>query len=290
MAGGAGYPQFEGPGAAQYGNEPVEPPPPLPRTAGQQPSYGPSGTGPGFGAAPGYPPPPPPAPAPAPGVSKGPVQQTPGYHHSGAQALDVGQSIGYGIERFRANAGPWLGVTAIGVLIYLTVVALVQVFDPTSLFGVLLLFLVVLVGLWLLQAAMVRGALYETDGYPPAFASFFRFVNAGNVLLTALLAFGATLIASLFLVLPGVLVGMLCMFSVHYVIDQDMGPFEALRASGRLVLANVWAVVLLTLTVMLITFVGALLCGIGLLFAGPVCTIAVTYAYRMLTGGPVARV
>ena len=39
----------------------------------------------------------------------------------------------------------------------------------------------------LLQAAMVRGALYETDGYPPAFASFFRFVNAGNVLLTALL-------------------------------------------------------------------------------------------------------
>lgn len=27
MAGPAGYPQFEGPGAAQYGSEPVEPPP-----------------------------------------------------------------------------------------------------------------------------------------------------------------------------------------------------------------------------------------------------------------------
>ncbi len=290
MAGGAGYPQFEGPGAAQYGQEPVEPPPPIAGHGGPAPQYGPAGTGPGYAVPqakpenPGYPA------APATGVSPGGGGQTPGYYQSGAQSLDIGRSLSYGWERFRANPVPWLGVTAVGVLIYLGFVGVVQIVEPTSPFSVLFLFLMVIVALWLLQAAMVRGALYETDGYPPAFGSYFRFVNAGNVLLTSLLAFAATLLASTLCLLPGIAVGFLCMYSMHFVIDQDYGPVEAIKASAQLVLANLWASVLLALTVTLVTVVGALLCGLGLFVAGPVCVIAVTYAYRMLTAGPVARV
>ncbi|WP_336084066.1 hypothetical protein [Nocardia sp. SSK8] len=290
MAGGAGYPQFEGPGAAQYGNEPVEPAPPIAGAGGPAPQYGPAGTGPGYPApqpkpdSAGY------AAAPASGVSGARGGQPPGYYHSGAQALDVGRALSYGWERFRVNPGPWLGVTGVGVLIYLAFLAVVQIFEPSSLFTVLFLFLVVLVALWLLQAVMVRGALYETDGYPPAFGSFFRFVNAGNVLLTALLAFAATLIAASLCLLPGLVVGFLCMFSMHFVIDQDYGPVEAIKASAQLVIANLWAALLLALTITLVTLVGLALCGFGLFVAGPVCTIAVTYAYRLLTAGPVARV
>ncbi|MFD3593669.1 hypothetical protein ACFWU5_13140 [Nocardia sp. NPDC058640] len=287
MAGNAGYPQFEGPGAAQYGHEPVEPAPPI---AGTGPQYGPEGTGSGYAVpqtkpeSSGYPA------TPASGVSPTGGPQTPGYYHSGAQALDVGQSLSYGWERFRANPGPWLGVIAVGVLIYLGFVAVVQIVEPTSPFSVLLLFLVVIVALWLLQAAMVRGALYETDGYPPAFGSFFRFVNAGNVLLTSLLSFTITLLLSSLCLAPGLIAGFLCMFSLHFVIDQDYGPVDAIKASAQLVLANLWACVLLALTVILVTLVGAALCGLGLFVAGPVCVIAVTFAYRMLTAGPVARV
>ncbi|WP_189023692.1 hypothetical protein [Nocardia rhizosphaerihabitans] len=290
MAGGAGYPQFEGPGAAQYGEEPLDPAPPIAGPATGTPQYGPAGTGPGYAApqakpdSAGY------AAAPAPGVSGTGGGQTPGYYHTGAQALDIGRSLSYGWERFRTNPGPWLGVTAVGVLIYLGILAIVQIFDPTSLFTVLFLFLMVAVGLWLLQAVMIRGALYETDGYPPAFGSFFRFVNAGNVLLTALLAFAATLLASSLCLLPGLVVGFLCMFSLHFVIDQDYGPLEAIKASAMLVLANLWASLLLALTVVLVTIVGMALCGLGLFVAGPVSAIAVTYSYRMLTAGPVARV
>lgn len=290
MAGGAGYPQFEGPGAAQYGQEPVEPAPPVAGHGGPTPQYGPVGTGPGYAVPQAKPENPAYAAAPATGVSPSGGPQTPGYYHSGAQALDIGRSLSYGWERFRANPGPWLGVTAVGVLIYLGFVAVVQIVEPTSPFSVLLLFLMVIVALWLLQAAMVRGALYETDGYPPAFGSFFRFVNAGNVLLTSLLAFAVTLLASTLCLLPGIVVGFLCMFSMHFVIDQDYGPVEAIKASAQLVLANLWAALLLAMTVTLVTIVGALLCGLGLFVAGPVSVIAVTYAYRMLTAGPVARV
>ncbi|WP_238815419.1 hypothetical protein [Nocardia brasiliensis] len=333
MAGSAGYPQFEGPGAAQYGSEPVEPAPPRQQPSyAPQPSYGPSGPPPQQTPQPGYVPPPQPsygppgtppqqpmepsygpqgtggtpppygapqAPdqygAPQPGMAPPPGAMPPdqpvyGYQQAATApgTLDVGQALSYGWERFRSNFGPWLALVACGLVIYLAFVVVVQLTEPTSMLPLLLIFLAVMVGVWLLQAAMVRGALYETDGTKPSFGSYFRFVNAGNVLLTALLAFVLTCIASAACLLPGLVVGILCMFSLHFVVDQNEGPFEAIKSSAMLVIANIWPVLLLTLAVLLVTFVGALLCGLGLLIAGPVSVIAVTYAYRTLTGGVVA--
>ncbi|WP_328403145.1 hypothetical protein [Nocardia sp. NBC_00403] len=307
MAGPAGYPQFEGPGAAQYGSEPVEPPPaaaPMPQApppqqppAPHQPTYGPPGTGPA-GPQPGKMPPPgmqpypgatPPPPSIMPPPPGGPL---PTYGYQAAdnvpRSLDVGNALSYGWERFRANPLPWLGTTAVGVLIYLAFVLVVRITNPTSMLPVLLIFLAVMVGIWLLQAALVRGALYETDGYKPVFGSYFHFVNAGNVLLTALLAFVLTGIGFALCVLPGVIAGFLCMFALHYVVDQDLGPFAAIKASATLVVTNAGPVLLLALAVMVLTVVGTILCGLGLFVAAPVATIAVTFAYRTLTAGMVA--
>ncbi|MGK8523094.1 hypothetical protein ACRS6B_16730 [Nocardia asteroides] len=271
MAGSSGYPPLEGPGAAHYGSEPVEPAPPV---GAPHPSYGPQGTGPGW------------APS-GPAQSEGPIygyQQIP----TGPSTLDVGQALSYGWARFRANPGPWVGVTAVGLIIYLAFLIVVQLTNPTTMLPLLLIFLAAMAAIWLLQAAMVRGALYETDGTPPPFGAYFRFVNAGNVLLTALLAFTLTFLGSAICLLPGLIAGWLCMFSLHFVVDQDQGPFEALKSSFTLVVSNAWQVLLLALAVLVVTFLGLLLCGLGLLVAGPVATIAVTYAYRTLTGGTVA--
>ncbi|MGV9332078.1 hypothetical protein [Nocardia sp. NPDC003726] len=271
MAGPGGYPQYEGPGATHYGNEPPQQAPP----AGiGHPGYGPQGTGPGWA---------PSGPAPAQEPVYG-YQQVP----TGPATLDVGRALSYGWARFRSNPGPWVGVTAAGLVIYLAFVLVVQVADPTTMLPLLLVFLAVMAAIWLLQAAMVRGALYETDGTPPPFGAYFRFVNAGNVLLTALLAFTLTFLGSALCLLPGLIAGLLCVFSLHFVVDQDQGPFEALKSSFTLVVANAWQVLLLALAVLVITFLGLLLCGLGLLVAGPVAVIAVTYAYRVLTGGIVA--
>ncbi|MFI9511394.1 hypothetical protein [Nocardia sp. NPDC052566] len=336
MAGAAGYPQFEGPGAPQYGNLPVEPAPPIANAPGasQQQSHSPapggapySGAVPPHGAMPppgatppqgtmppppgAYPPggttqPPPGAMAPPPGEMAPPPgampppgspaappyggQQTYGQPMA-STGLDVGNALSYGFEKFRANPGPWVAVTALGFVIYLVYLLVVQIVNPNdSLFALLLIFLAVLVATWLLQGVMVRGALYETDGNKPAFGSFFRFVNAGNVLLTALLAFILTSLGSALCLVGALIVGMLLMFALHFVVDQDEGPFMALKSSASLVIANIWPLLLLTAAVIVITVVGTLLCLVGLLVAGPVSVIAVTYAYRTLTGGVVAPI
>ncbi|MFF2551009.1 hypothetical protein ACFVUS_08410 [Nocardia sp. NPDC058058] len=200
------------------------------------------------------------------------------------ERLDVGHAVSYGWDRFRANPVPWVGMVLIGLIAWLVVTLLINIVNVQSLAGVLLMFAVATLIVWLLQAAMIRGALYETDGTPPDFPAFFGFVNAGSVLLTALIVFVACVIASMLCIFPVVIVGILCMFSLHFVIDQEMDPINAIKASAQLVIANVLQILLLALTVLVITFVGALFCGLGLLLAGPVSAIAVTYAYRFLTG------
>ncbi|WP_157556713.1 hypothetical protein [Nocardia acidivorans] len=350
LPGHAGYPQFEGPGAAQYGSEAVEPPPrlhpqsgaPVPPggNPGQQGGYGsgPGGYAPqqgsyapqqggypsqqgapqgGYPAQGGYPQPGAPQGYGQPGSPQGfppgsapgdmppgnvppgnvppggmPPGRAPNNPPPGAvdtqvaayERLDVGHAVSYGWDRFRANPIPWVGMVLIGLIAWLVVTLLVNIVNVQSLSGVLLMFAVAALIVWLLQAAMIRGALYETDGTPPDFPAFFGFVNAGSVLLTALIVFLACLIASALCFFPAVIVGILCMFSLHFVIDQEMSPVAAIKASAQLVIANALQIALLALTVVVITFVGALCCGIGLLIAGPVSAIAVTYAYRFLTG------
>ncbi|MEC3918186.1 hypothetical protein [Nocardia sp. CDC160] len=292
MPGMAGYPQFEGPGAAQYGSEPVEPPPPLtPQSGAPLPPPGYGGgmppQQPGGGMPPGNPPPPggfgPGAmPPPAGQPPTGPIPQQP--YSAPRERLDVGAALTYGWDRFRLNPVPWVGMVLIGLIAWLVVTLLVNLVQVQSLSAVILLFAVASLIVWLLQAAMIRGALYETDGTPPDFPAFFGFVNAGNVLITALIVFALSFVAAILCVFPAVIVGVLCMFSLHFVIDQDMNPIAAIGSSVRLVIANALHVTLLALAVLIITAIGVLLCGLGLLVAGPVTAIATTYAYRSLTG------
>ncbi|AYF74399.1 hypothetical protein D7D52_11620 [Nocardia yunnanensis] len=289
LPGLAGYPQFDGPGAAHYGSEAVEPPPALP------PQSGAPLPPPGYGAAmptqsgmpPGNPPPPggfPPAGPPQPG-GPGPHDPAPPSQFSPPrERLDVGAALTYGWDRFRLNPVPWVGMVLIGLIAWLLVTLLVRLLDVQSLSAVVLLFAVVSLVVWLLQAAMIRGALYETDGTPPDFPSFFGFVNAGNVLITALIVFALCFVAAIACVFPAIIVGVLCMFALHFVIDQDLNPLAAIQASVRLVIANALHVALLALAVFVITAIGLLFCGLGLVVAGPVTAIGTTYAYRTMTG------
>ncbi|MEU6558418.1 hypothetical protein [Nocardia nova] len=219
-----------------------------------------------------------------------PPDGAPGYDAAAyaPPGLEVGRALGFAWDHFRANFIPWIAITLLGFVAYLVVTVVVNVTHVNSLLPLLLIALIAALAVWLLQAAMIRGALYETDGTPPDFQSFFTFVNAANVVITALLVFVAACVGAALCVLPAIVIGYLCMFSLHFVIDQDLDPFTAIKSSVQLVVSNFVPTLLLALAVVAMTLVGTLLCGIGLLIAGPLAAIAVTYSYRVLTGGLIA--
>jgi uncharacterized membrane protein len=230
--------------------------------------------------------------------------------------LTIGRALGYGWERLRANPIPWIAITLVGFVAYLAAMVVIRAGGINSVVPILLIFLVVAVVVWLLQAAMIRGALYETDGTPPDFQAFFGFVNAGNVLLCALAVFGCSVLAMVVMsvvfgwisaalatvlsLIAAIAVGFLCMFALHFVIDQDQNPIAAIRSSIRLVLSDIPQMLLLAFAVLVLTLaalvlcvigmvvagmIGMVVCALSLLLVGPISVMALTYSYRALTDG-----
>ncbi|MFJ2668693.1 hypothetical protein ACIO14_30540 [Nocardia fluminea] len=225
-------------------------------------------------------------------------QQQPGYPPAGP-TLGVGDAIGYGWTKFKDNALVWIGMVVVAFLIQAVISFLFGLgnsgdtdYDGGVSFGfglwqILGTIVSTVIG-YLISAAFVRGSLHETDGNKPGFGSFFQFTNVGAVIIAGLLVGLATGIGLLLCVLPGLVVAFFTWWTMQFVIDRDQDGVTAIKSSFSAISSNAGPLLLLALALFGINIVGALLCGIGLLVTIPLTIIASTYAYRVVTGGPVA--
>lgn len=300
-----GQPQQGGyPPPPSYGQPPGGYPPPP-----GQPNYG-QGTGaqpggyppppgygqpqPGYG---GYPPPPP-------GGYDAPIQSAPGFGGpGGTPQLAVGDAIGYGWNKFKNNAGTWIGILVVAAVISIAVSAIFtdwgSITDTDSasfadsagvgfsLWGIIGRIVTTIVG-YLISAALIRGALHELDGNRPGFGAFFQFRNVGAIIIASFLVGLMTGIGLVLLIIPGIIIAFLSYWTLQFVIDQDQDAITAIKSSFSAISQNVGPLLLLALALIGINFVGLLLCGLGLLVTIPLAIIASTYAYRVVVGGRVA--
>lgn len=229
----------------------------------------------------GYPPPP------AGGFGPGPVPNQ----------LSVGDAITYAWGKFSKNPGVWI-VFIIGAFLLQGLIqwAFGGFRDQPTDFGDMLSFsyivgtLVTTIVGYIIQAAYVRGALSEVDGQKPALGTFLQIRSFGNVILAGLLVGVATTVGFFLCILPGFFVMFVTWWTMQFVIDRDQDPISAVKSSYRAIMSNAGTLLLLALALVGINILGALLCGLGLLVSIPVTIIASTYAYRLVTGGPVSPV
>jgi uncharacterized membrane protein len=215
----------------------------------------------------------------------------------GGTALSVGDAIRYGWNRFKANAWTWIGAVVIAAIIQ---GVLNTLFGNRSTFridtfgqslwtiGWIIGSIATVVIGYLINAALVRGALHEVDGQRPSLGSFFRFTNVGNVILASILVGVATAIGLILFVIPGLIVAFLSWWTLQFVIDRHDSAIEGVRSSFRAISSQAGPVFLLALALIGINILGAIPLGLGLLITIPVSTIASTYAYRVVSGSEVA--
>ena len=212
-------------------------------------------------------------------------------------ALTVGDAIGYGWARFKANPWTWIGAVVIAAVIQsvlntlfgnrsaLRVDTFAQSFWTVN--WIIGSILATVVG-YLINAALVRGALDEVDGRRPGLGAFFRFTNVGNVILASILVGVLTAIGLMLFVIPGVIVSFLSWWTLQFVIDRDDSAVDGIRSSFRAISSQAGPVFLLALALIGINILGAIPLGLGLLVTIPLTIIASTYAYRIVSGRGVA--
>ena len=245
---------------------------------------------------------------------------------AGGKPYSAADAIGYGWKKFTENVGMllvgmllfgvitgvlyWAGVFTVGGIgILATNNTDTYSTGEGVLMALIALVWVAVLFLWsyVIQAGLARAGLAATNGQPIELSHLLSTHKVGSVVVAAivvaiptiagqlLLALGAAIGAeSLFqllnflLSLVQLVVSFLAMFYIFFILDEDLGAVDSLKASFQLVQRNVGSVILFVLLALAVTLLGVLICCIGLLAAIPVVVVGQAYTYKVLRGQPVA--
>jgi uncharacterized membrane protein len=94
----------------------------------------------------------------------------------------------------------------------------------------------------------------------------------------------ALVVGLILLIVPGIIFALMFMFTTFIVIDRELGPVEAMKESNRITYGHKWSLLGFTLVLVLINLLGVIALVVGLLVSIPVSSLAVTHAYRVLSG------
>ena len=292
-----------------------QPPPPLP--SDQPPPGGPGG----YGGAPGGPPPG--GPGGYGGAPSGPPPGQPGGYGSapppppaaGSGGYSPTEAFSYGWAKFKAKPGELLVPILVVLLLIVVLEALAQLILRATLLGthdcttivlgqsiqtqcgpgffvnilgsVVAGFVVSLIT-QALGAGLIKNALNIADGEAASVSEIGAWATKPPVIVAALIVAGATALGSILCYIPGIIVAFLLNWTMFYVVDEDMAPMDAAKASVSFATSHLGDTVVFYLLGIVAFIVGAILCLVGLLVAAPVVLIAAAYTFRVLNGRQVA--
>lgn len=264
-------------------------------------------------APPGYPPPPGAGYPPPPPADGGYLPPPPGWGVP-ANRYSVGEALSWAWAKFTKNAVPLIVATLIFGVIMVALNSVFQavmqgvspeaftsidtgtdVFESTTrtITGAGIAVLIVSTLIQILAQAAISSGYYGgildiANGQPVQIGSFFRPRNIVSVVLAGLIVGVLTGIGLFLCIIPGILVTIFTMFTTVAIVDRNLSPIDGIKASIDIVKNNFGQSLLAGLTAAAIMFVGALLCGVGLLVGAPVAYLLIVYTYRKLSGGSVA--
>ncbi|HVM65598.1 MAG TPA: hypothetical protein VMU14_12105 [Acidimicrobiales bacterium] len=209
--------------------------------------------------------------------------------------FDIGRAFSYAWAKFQANAWPLIAVMLVafvGSVIAGIITAAIRNSVSGGVAGALLVTaltqIIFFVVTGILQIGVYRSALTVTAGQPVEVGRMFNTDMLGSYLIATIIVGIMTFIGLLLCILPGIAVLFFTFFFPYFVLDRRQQPWEAVRSSFMLVRANAGTLLPFAILAFLVYVVGFILCGVGVLVTAPVALLAIAYAYRTLTGEPVA--
>jgi Protein of unknown function (DUF975) len=212
------------------------------------------------------------------------------------KTFSIGDAVSFGWQTLKEN----LGFLVLVTLIMLLAAAIFQ--GPQSAFSfyhsygayvamMILTLLGIAVSMFITIATVKIGLRYcdsQKADYPDLVEGYSKFwdILLGSILYGLLVFAGFIL-----LIIPGIYWAVRYHFFPYLIVDRDMGPVEAIKKSGQMTRGVWWNLFLFWLAVFGINLVGAILCGVGLLFTVPWTFVAIAYVYRtLLAETPAAQV
>jgi uncharacterized membrane protein len=133
----------------------------------------------------------------------------------------------------------------------------------------------------ILSMGLIRIALKFVDGQQPEFGDLFGATSYFFSFLIASILYGLMVgVGMIFLIVPGIVLAIIFLMYQYAIVDQGLGPLEALQRSAELTKGVRWSLFFFGLLLFGINLLGALALGIGLFVTIPTTMVALAYVYR----------
>ena len=141
----------------------------------------------------------------------------------------------------------------------------------------------------ILQGALIAGlhifTMKKLIGRPAEFSDFFKGFAFFLPTLFASIVIGIFVgLASLFFLIPGLVVAAMYKFTYLFIVDKGMDFWPAMRASHQIVRRNYVGFTLFLLLMVLVNCLGLLCFVVGISVTIPITFAAITVAYREIVG------
>jgi hypothetical protein len=223
------------------------------------------------------------------------------------QPWDIGEVLGHSWEIFKSHWGVLLfapivaGVVMLipsGIVLGLAIQSLMNdsgsASDPLRLIAALsgprwhiASLLVQIIGAFF-AVGLVRIFVTAARGETPSFSDLFGGGSRLLAMLVQRLLLGVLLVvATLFFVVPGVILYCGMWAAPYFLVDAEMGIFDAMKASWDATTGQKMELFLFFLVAFVINIAGALPCGLGLLVTAPLTALATAVIFLRISGrGP----
>jgi uncharacterized membrane protein len=197
----------------------------------------------------------------------------------------IGSAVRLGWETFKLRPWFFIGASAIIVLAYAALavvgssVGVLGTSEGPSLVATAVgIFVSAPINMGILAFSLAAHANPETVTLSVLWhpEPYWKFVG------TSILFWIATGMGIPLLFLPGLVGLVFFMFATFIVIDQELGPFDAMKESMRITEGHRWQLLGLNAAFVLILFAGFLALGVGVFVAIPVIMVATAHVYRVL--------
>ena len=247
-----------------------------------------------------YPPPPPPPGMPPPPP---PPPGTPPPAALAQRPFGIGEAISYGWNKYWQNVGVLIVITILIVVINAVVGGIDSAIGnafPRAKFtsgtttysigvGYIVFQIITLVVGAVLAMGLIRATLAVAEGRKPEISMLFGSEGLGSYIVASILVTIGVLVGFIFLIVPGIILWIMWHFFGYVIVENpETGALDAMRRSAEITRGHRWELFGLGLLLIGINLLGLLACCVGLLFTEGITAMTVAYAYKTLSGQPVA--
>jgi uncharacterized membrane protein len=226
---------------------------------------------------------PPPPPPPPPGSWPPPPPSTP----AGDGSFRVGDAISYGWTAYWKNVGQLLLLVVIIAAVNFVVSLIGSAVNGSA--GRLVLQLISFIIGVIVAMGLIRASLAVLEGRAPDVRMLLETDGFGPYVVAAILVTIGVTIGLILLIVPGIILAIMWHFFGYVIVENPTtGPVDAMRRSAEITRGHRWQLLGLGLLLVGINILGLLACCVGVLFTYGITAVTVGYAYKTLSGQPVA--